>query len=285
MAMNKLTNGDIELNYIDLNSNKTNTIVFIHGNSHSLESFAQQMNSPELQKYRLIFLDLAGHGNSPRIPDYTLKNLAESVAGLCKKLTTKNIVIAGHSLGGHVAINTLKHLAPNGLFLFGTPPLKNPLQFDAFAANENSGALRKGDADQSEIESLMNEMNYSGLEKAQAIKDYLRTDPFFRETILDDILSGQHEDELNLIKTFTGQVMFLLATRDSLINNNYIREELGPNNVENCLVKEIPAGHSPHVERPLEFNRELADFCDLLFEEKTRLTNIINERDYGEQRN
>lgn len=273
-----------KLNYRETNSEAPNAILFLHGNSHSLESFSHQENSPELKNCHLIFVDLPGHGESSPLNNYSVKNLAQIISEFCSKITTKKIVIAGHSLGGHVAINTLKHIDPAGLFLFGTPPLKNPVNVNAFLPNEKAAALRKSDADHAEIEAFMHEMNYSGLDKAQGMKDYLRTDSRFRTTILDDILSNDHEDEIELIKTYAGQMMFLLATKDSLINNNYIKAELEAGELSNCTVLELAAGHSVHVERPLEFNRELAHFCELTFKEKI-FNNTTNERDYGEQRN
>ena len=274
------------MNKLILNADKENTIVFLHGNSHSHLSFKNQMHSPKLQDYRLVFIDLPGHGDSPKSSKYSVKNLASDVADLCLELKTKNIVIAGHSLGGHVALNTLKSFSPLGLFLFGTPPLKNPLDFNAFLPNENSSALRLAEASDCQIEALMNEMNYDGAEKNQAQSDYLRTDPLFRQTILDDILSNEHEDEIKLIKTFTGQVLFLLATQDSLINNSYIREGIFSDcENENCQLKEIETGHSPHVEDPETFNIALANFCDLIFNKSFLINSSTNERVYSEQRN
>jgi hypothetical protein len=60
-------------------------------------------------------------------------------------------------------------------------------------------------------------MNYCGPQKDIANLDFLNTDVKFRTGILDEVSSGKNEDELELIKSFKGVVMFLLATRDSLI--------------------------------------------------------------------
>ena len=53
--------------------------------------------------------------------------------------------------------------------------------------------------------------------------------------------------------------------------------------------REITAGHFPHIEKELDFNQNLADFCHQVFEDRNELKNITNghqhERSQNEQRN
>ena len=285
---NLMING-ISLNFIENNVEQDCAIIFLHGNSHSLHTFNKQMNSPLLSHYRLVFVDLPGHGLSSRTKDYSVKIFAQILSEFLNSLKIKNYILVGHSMGGHVGLNLLTTMSkPRGLFLFGTPPLKNPFDVNAFKANPKASALGKVHPDYEEINTLMDEMNYGGIDRQRAIEDFLNTDPDFRKDILDDVASGNHQDEVELIKGFAGAVMFLLATGESMINNSYIRQDCIAN-LSQVQFLDIEAGHSPHVEKELEFNRVLAEFCKQVFSGNIELENIINghkhERSQNEQRN
>lgn len=223
------------------------------------------MRSPLFKKFRLVFVDLLGHGESSKITDYSIKTSAQILSRFIKKLNINKFIIAGHSLGGHIAINLLNtDVIPNALFLFGTPPLKNPFDTSAFLPNQKASAIGKSTPIYEEISTLMDEMNYAGEDKKIGIEDFLNTDENFRVDIFKDIISGEHADEVRLIKSFNAPIMFLLATKDSMINNNYIKEEcfFSLNHIQ---TSEIESGHSPHVEKDVDFNKILVEFCNQVF--------------------
>lgn len=82
--------------------------------------------------------------------------------------------------------------------------------------------------------------------------------------------------------------MFLLTTKDSMINNSYIREQdfLSLNHIH---INEIESGHSPHVEMDLVFNQKLVEFSNQVFKDKLefqyRKLDLQHERKQNEQRN
>ncbi len=272
--MKSLSIDGIKLNFIETNVDKSKTILFVHGNSHSHKTFEKQLSSDLLKDYRLVSVDLPGHGDSSKNGNYSLKNFGQLLHKFITNLGLKNVIVVGHSLGGHVSINLLKFYNPMGLLIFGTPPLKNPFDPSAFLANANAKALNlTTEATLPEIEALMNEMNYKNESLDQAVTDYLRTDPAFRQEIFGDIISGTHENEIALINSFRGDIMFLLATADSMINNNYILNEF--RGTENIL--EIEAGHSPHIEASDSFNEMLLGFTKKVFEKDLSNTIINND--------
>ncbi|MBC7714294.1 MAG: alpha/beta hydrolase [Rhizobacter sp.] len=261
--MKNLSIDGTKLNFIEINPDKPQTLLFIHGNSHSLETFSKQINSDLFKDYRLICVDLPGHGDSSKNGNYSLKNFAHIMNQFIQVLELNETIIVGHSMGGHVAINLLRYYTPSGLFLFGTPPLKNPFDPNAFLVNANSKALVQNESTLIEIETLMAEMNYNGEDMARGIVDYLRTDKSLRTEIFSDIINGVNENEVALIKSFQGPVIFLLATSDGLINNEYILNEF--QTTENLTLVEMPAGHSAHIEAGELFNELLADFSKNVF--------------------
>jgi DNA-binding XRE family transcriptional regulator/esterase/lipase len=266
--MKKYSSNEATINYIEKNAEKPHCLLFIHGNSHSSKTFRNQLDAKIFDKYRLVVVDLPGHGESSRLSNYSVNNMAKHIANLVIDLKLSNLVIIGHSLGGHVAINLLsQEITPAGLFLFGTPPLKNSFDPSAFTINTKTGALTSTNATIEEIEAYMGEMNYQGLDKELAIADYQKTDAIVRTGILTDIISNIHLDEINQLQTFPGQVMFLLASKERLINNSYIRQVCFGEESD-YLLEEIDSGHSPHIEKASEFNSILSEFCNNISEKK-----------------
>src|SRR5688572_18341396 len=78
------------VSYFENNGEQSSVIFFIHGNSGSGSCWKNQLNSPALSKYRMIAIDLPGHGNSEQPVDAaqvyspigTAKILAEVISQL-----------------------------------------------------------------------------------------------------------------------------------------------------------------------------------------------------------
>ena len=82
-----------------------NPIVFIHGFGASLDTW-RYLEERLKGEYRIVSLDLKGHGYSERPLDdrYSLQDHAAAVLGLMDHLKLKNVVLVGNSLGCAVAL-------------------------------------------------------------------------------------------------------------------------------------------------------------------------------------
>jgi pimeloyl-ACP methyl ester carboxylesterase len=83
------------------------TLVFIHGlGSSSVADFSCLLSDERFNKYRIILIELLGHGFSdkPKGFGYGLYDHAMVVANLLDHLGIKDSVVIGHSLGGTIAI-------------------------------------------------------------------------------------------------------------------------------------------------------------------------------------
>jgi len=80
-------------------------VVFIHGFGASMDTWRFLADGLK-EEYRLVFLDLKGHGYSDRPHDsrYSLQDHAEIVLGLMEHLRLSNVVLVGHSLGSAIAL-------------------------------------------------------------------------------------------------------------------------------------------------------------------------------------
>jgi pimeloyl-ACP methyl ester carboxylesterase len=82
-------------------------IVFIHGFGSAKEHFRYAFNSPSLEEFTLLAVDLIGFGQS-RGPDefeYAMNEQATLVIELLDNLKIESFHLCGHSMGGLIAMN------------------------------------------------------------------------------------------------------------------------------------------------------------------------------------
>ena len=102
-------------------------LVLIHGNSSSSRAFSRQFNGPLGGRFRLVAVDLPGHGESDDAKDpgaYSLPGHAYAVRAAVDALGLDEAWFAGWSLGGHVTLEMAPDLPrARGFVIFGTPPI------------------------------------------------------------------------------------------------------------------------------------------------------------------
>lgn len=89
--------------YYESHGSGENTIVFVNGGSTSYRYWYKQL--PLAEKYRLVFADLRGHGNSEAPPwGYSNQRFAEDVRDLVLYLDLQNVWLCGWSCGAGYAL-------------------------------------------------------------------------------------------------------------------------------------------------------------------------------------
>jgi pimeloyl-ACP methyl ester carboxylesterase len=77
-------------------------LVFVHGWSCNRSFWAGQME-PFSRQFKVVAVDLAGHGDSGRNREkWTIQSYGDDVAAVVKKLNLKRVILIGHSMGGDV---------------------------------------------------------------------------------------------------------------------------------------------------------------------------------------
>jgi pimeloyl-ACP methyl ester carboxylesterase len=77
-------------------------LVFVHGWSCNRSFWAGQME-PFSRQFKVVAVDLAGHGDSGRNREkWTVQSYGDDVAAVVKKLDLKRVILIGHSMGGDV---------------------------------------------------------------------------------------------------------------------------------------------------------------------------------------
>jgi len=94
-------------------------LVFIHGWSCDRSYWGNQVKtfSP---KYKVVTIDLAGHGESGiNRENYTVELFGEDVAAVVNKLKLDKVILIGHSMGGYVIIEAARQLKEKVIGLVG----------------------------------------------------------------------------------------------------------------------------------------------------------------------
>lgn len=89
---------------------------------HQIEYFSE--------KYKVVWLDLAGHGQSGSTrSEYTMEAFGEDVAAVVNKVGAKRVVLVGHSMGGPVSIEAANILGDKVVAVVGVDTFYTPFQF------------------------------------------------------------------------------------------------------------------------------------------------------------
>lgn len=96
------TNG-IKLVYDESGPEDGKVIVLIHGLSSSKETMYLMRNTLS-DKYKVYTIDCRGHGESERMANYTIDDLAQDVVSFTEDLQLKNPTAIGYSMGSFIAL-------------------------------------------------------------------------------------------------------------------------------------------------------------------------------------
>ncbi|MFA5100244.1 MAG: alpha/beta hydrolase, partial [Candidatus Omnitrophota bacterium] len=100
-------------------------LVFVHGWSCDSRYWHNQIRYFS-KKYRVITVDLAGHGNSGfGRKVYTTEAFGRDVAAVLRQLDVKKAVLIGHSMGGEVILYTAKISPDRVIGLVGIDTLED----------------------------------------------------------------------------------------------------------------------------------------------------------------
>jgi len=101
------------------------TLVFIHGWCSNRTFWRKQLDEMA-QKYRVVAIDLPGHGESGRYrEEWTITSFAEDVETVVEELNQERVVLIGHSMGGLVALKVTQLIPENVIGVIGVDAISN----------------------------------------------------------------------------------------------------------------------------------------------------------------
>jgi pimeloyl-ACP methyl ester carboxylesterase len=155
-------------------------LIFIHGWCCNSSYWDAQL--PHFaQKYKVVAIDLAGHGESGLEREtYTMRAFGEDVVAVINKLNLDQVVLIGHSMGGFVILEAARLVPDKIIGLVGVDTLTD---FEFHFAQEQIDEW----------------LDASRLNFTESIKDFVsdmftpNSDPAFIEKIIADLSSAPPE--------------------------------------------------------------------------------------------
>ena len=253
------------------------TLLFVHGLSSNLDSWKKNIAGLS-SDYRCIAVDLPGYGKSSRSKtDYSLAEYADILNKMVEKMGLENVVLAGHSMGGQIAMHSVLKYPDSYKKLI----LIAPAGIETFKAEE--AAVMKASYTPAMVVATSDEqvlanykLNfYSFPEDAQAMVDdriamkSAADFPEYAETVVNNIHAMLAEPVIDRIGEIEVPVLMIFGKNDMLIPNKYFHpsESIDSlietsreifNNIEVRTINE--AGHFVNFEQAEKVNKEIRDF-------------------------
>lgn len=263
-----ITVRNIRLSYLESNSNRKNTIFFIHGNSSSSQAWEKQLTAPELSGYRLIAFDLPAHGESGASEnpdeDYSTIDLGEIMAEAVASLATGKYIIGGLSLGSSIAAESLaNNLDPAGIFIAASTCLGEGFTLDNIAQpGIDLSFLFTDDAPVNTIEAYASLASFSPNpnDKQQILQDYFLVKAPFRSTLLNTVIAGKIGNEIKLIQDQNMPVLVIFGKEDQIIKPDHL--DNAPFELWQGKAFKLPkSSHFVNLDNPDTFNHLLAGYA------------------------
>ena len=257
------------MNHTLLKGKQKGTIVFIHGNSSSSYVFKGIMDSKTILQ-SMMTIDLPGHGKSMegyhREDDFSMASYCEKIASLLNQMDD-DILIAGNSLGGHIAIEVSEKIPRlKGLVIFGTPPLKKPLNFEeAFIPMDDLQIYVNEFATESEIESAANMIVFDKKFVKNLVKSYKDTNPKTRKALAKDFTENHWANQFEIFTNLKIPKFIIAGSYDTCIITEYLLETVNKCHGTCEFIGFKDCGHYPSLEKPDEFIETMKHIANKVF--------------------
>jgi len=241
-------------------------IVLIHGNSSCKEIFAGQIESALGSTYRMIALDLPGHGASSDAfrPErtYSFGGYADAVVETLGGLGVDRAVVFGWSLGGHVALEMMP-MWPGlrGVMISAAPPIRPGLE-GVGAGFKAHPALRLIGKDAFAPEELSEFLDVTVAPPAgpMLIEAARRTDGRARAMMMASIAQGEMADERAIAEAAAVPLAVVNGAEEPFTNLDYVDSLAIPSLWEGKAHRLPGLGHAAFRQDPAAFNKLLLRF-------------------------
>lgn len=250
-----------KVHYTD--TGKGRVLVLLHGflSSHEVWSeFVKRLS----KKFRVIAIDLPGHGATPSIGYYhSMELLAQSVKAVLDKAGVRRYIIAGHSMGGYVGL-TFAELYPenvSGLCLFNSTSYADSEE----KKKERDKVIRLVKKEHKHyvaevVTSLFAPENISKIpnevEKVKKIAIKIT-----QQSIINSLEGMKERKSRDLILKFAEfPILFIIGKKDGVINYETMYTQMALCKYPSVLMLEN-SGHMGFYEAPKETVKELELFA------------------------
>lgn len=262
--------GGVRLRVCEWGSASGRPILFIHGWSQNLRCWQMQYESATLKNFRLVALDLRGHGESDapaRADAYSNGDLwADDIAAIIRELGLSKPILVGWSYGGFIVADYLRKYGEQqiaGIVFVGAAVVLGSKAFGTligpgFLANAPAACDPDPATHQAAIDRFLQAAVVKPVpqETLDAVREFiLMVSPQVRGFLIQREL-----DFTGVLERLTVPVLLMHGRADTVVlpaMSEYI--------LEHCRSAKVSwfegVGHAPFVEDPERFNSELARFA------------------------
>jgi pimeloyl-ACP methyl ester carboxylesterase len=238
-------------------------LIFIHGWCCDRSYWDEQL-SHFAQQYKVVAIDLAGHGDSGlERKAWTMEAYGEDVVAVVNKLKLQEVILVGHSMGGYVILEAARRLPERIIGLVGVDTLNDFAQ----------------QISQEEIDALFTPFRSNFVEMT---RNFVRTmftenaDPALIEKIVEDMSAAPPEVGLGSFEEMIDYMKhtYLEAVQEVKVPITCINSDKYPTNREGNK-RYVPSykakimtgvGHFNMIEDPGTFNRLLEETVQEFYE-------------------
>ena len=261
--------GGAELHVIETGNPEGRSILFIHGFSQCGRAWDRQLNSDLANDYRLVAMDIRGHGLSdkPRDAYGDSKLWADDVKAVIDTLKLDHPILSGWSYGPIIILDYVRHYGDDAIggiqFVGGITKLGSEAAMAVISpgfVNLVPGFFSTDEQEsRSSLQSLLRmcfavppsdaELNRM-LEYNVSVPSYVREGLFSRAFDNDDLL-----------RTIRTPVLITHGTADAVVTPDIVEQHKATlNNSQIHLM--AGAGHAPFWDDAPAFNRRLREFAE-----------------------
>lgn len=241
-------------------------LVFLHGFCESKDVWTEFVQ-PLTSQFRVITLDLPGHGQSAVPQDFSMESQAEQVKQTLEALNVRKSLVVGHSMGGYVALALAEkypHLL-RGLCLFHSTAFPDSAEKQEGRKKSAEFIQRHGldkfmDSFVAPMFAPANRDTCQGaIEKMQAIG---KATPV--ETVLGCLQAmRERKDRINVLQEASFPVLFMVGKEDPAVPLEASLQQCHlPENSMTYFMSQV--GHMGMWERPHQTRQALVKFAETL---------------------
>ena len=259
--------GGVKLHVLETGNAKKRPIVFFHGFSQCSHAWIRQMNSDLANTFRLIAVDLRGHGQSEKPLDgYADSRLwADDVRAVIQALDLDRPVLCGWSYGPLVILDYLRHYGEDAIgglnFVGGVTKLGSDEAASVLTA-EFLGLIPGffcDDAEQSvrslsDLISLCFEQTLSVEDRYHMLGYNVCVPPYVRRALL-----SRSFDNDDLLATLQKPVLITHGSADAVVKPTVIERQMS--RVKSASIRSMATGHACFWDDAAGYNRILRDFA------------------------
>jgi len=268
MEDHKITGGGgIQLHLVETGNPRGRPIMFIHGFSQCWLSWRRQLSSDLTDDFRLVAMDLRGHGLSdkPREGYADSKLWADDVHAAIQALKLDRPVLVGWSYGPLVILDYIRHYGEDGIsginFIGGITKLGSDEAMSVLGPEFLSLVPGFFSTEVEEIVRSLDSLLRLCYAQELSAEDWylmlgygLSVPPYVRQALL-----SRSFDNDDLLPRIRKPVLITQGTEDAIVKPNAVdKHKAGLPNAQIHMVKNV--SHAPFWDDAARFNQRLREF-------------------------